>query len=204
MYSYIKGILTEKELNKIVVEAAGVGYDISVPASVCMELPPQGTEVKIYTHFAVKEDGQSLYGFLYREDREMFRHLITVNGIGPKGALAVLSELSPDDLRMAIATGDVKSIIKAQGIGKKTAERIILDLKDKVAGDTFTAAVSGGSVSGVRGAQGGAGPVSEAIDALSMLGYSRMDAGRMVGTVNITEDMTTEDIIKAALKSIKV
>lgn len=205
MYSYIKGILTEIEQQRITVEASGVGYDIIVAASTMGELPVQGTEVKIYTHFSVKEDDQTLYGFLYKEDREMFRSLITVNGIGPKGALAILSVLSPQDLRMAIATGDAKSISQAPGIGKKTAERVILDLRDKVAKGSFPSGTDDLSRGIAReSAQRSAGPVSEAIDALTVLGYSRMEAGRAVGMVNLSDDMSTEDVLKAALKAMRV
>lgn len=206
MYSYIKGVLAEISENEIVIEAAGAGYSINVPASVLGELPPQGTELKIYTHFSVKEDEQTLYGFLYKEDREMFRRLITVSGIGPKGALAILSVLSPSDLRMAIATGDSKSISMAQGIGKKTAERVILELRDKVTKmSDFEGMLTKESGRGaVTQNARNAGPVSEAIDALTVLGYSRMEAGRAVGMVNLTEDMTTEDVLKAALKTIRV
>ena len=132
MIQYIHGILTEVSDGLIVVEASGVGYGINVPSTVIAELPAAGTEIRIYTYYSVKEDSQSLFGFLYKEDREMFTQLIGVGGIGPKGALAILSVLRPDDLRMAIVTGDSKAICQAQGIGKKTAERVILDLKDKV------------------------------------------------------------------------
>ena len=208
MINYVKGELTELEDGFIVVEAAGVGYGISVPASVISELPPKGTEVKIYTYYSVKEDGQSLYGFLYREDREMFKSLISVNGIGPKGAIAILSVLRPDDLRMAIITGDVKSISQAQGVGKRTAERVILELKDKVGSpaEDFVNGVGAAVVSGKGNAAAAwsAGPVSEAIDALTMLGYSRIEAGRAVGAVAVTEDMTTETVLKLALKQMKM
>lgn len=205
MYSYIKGILTETEQNRITVEAGGVGYDIFVAGSLLSELPAQGSEVRIYTHFSVKEDDQTLYGFLYKEDREMFRSLITVNGIGPKGALSILGVLSPDDLRMAIATGDVKSLSQAPGIGKKTAERVILDLRDKVAKGGFSSGESFLEKGAAKTSAGrNAGPVSEAIDALTVLGYSRMEAGRAVGMVNLTEEMTTEDVLKAALKMMRL
>lgn len=206
MYSYIKGVLAEISENEIVIEASGVGYSVNVPASVIGELPSPGTELKVFTHFSVKEDEQTLYGFLYKEDREMFRRLITVSGIGPKGALSILGVLSPSDLRMAIATGDAKSISMAPGIGKKTAERVILELRDKITKessfDGLTAQNAGvGTVS--RGSRS-SGPVAEAIDALTVLGYSRMEAGRAVGMINLTDDMTTEDVLKAALKTIRV
>ena len=208
MIHYIHGTLREISDGLIIVEACGIGYGIYVPATVLGELPAVGTEVRIYTYYSVKEDSQSLFGFLYKEDREMFIRLIGVNGIGPKGALAILSILRPDDLRLAIITGDAKAISSAQGIGKKTAERVILDLKDKV-GD-LAGGYSGSLASDLGGrhtgmtASASAGPMAEAIDALTTLGYSRMEAGRAVGAVVLSEDMTTEDILKAALKTIRL
>ena len=205
MISFIHGTLSEMGESHIVVEAGGVGYGISVPATVLPQLPTVGEEVKIYTHFSVREDGQSLYGFLYKEDREMFRQLLSVNGVGPKGALGILSVLGPDDLRMAIITGDAKAISRASGIGPKTAQRVILDLKDKVdAGQVLShmGDVGAEDLQSGMGAAGGSGPLAEAIDALAALGYSRIEAGRAVRKLAITEDMTTEDILKLALRSI--
>lgn len=208
MIQYIHGTLSEISDGLIIVEASGVGYGINVPSTVIGELPAVGTEVRIYTYYSVKEDSQSLFGFLYKEDREMFTQLIGVNGIGPKGALSILSVLRPDDLRMAIMTGDAKAISSAQGIGKKTAERVILDLKDKI-GDLSSmysgnlTADLGGRPAG-RGASASAGPMAEAIEALVALGYSRMEAGRAVGSVILEDDMTTEDVLKAALKLIRM
>ena len=208
MIQYIHGTLSEISDGQIIVEASGVGYGINVPSTVIGELPAVGTEVRIYTYYSVKEDSQSLFGFLYKEDREMFTQLIGVNGIGPKGALSILSVLRPDDLRMAIMTGDAKAISSAQGIGKKTAERVILDLKDKI-GDLSSmysgnlTADLGGRPAG-RGASASAGPMAEAIEALVALGYSRMEAGRAVGSVILEDDMTTEDVLKAALKLIRM
>ncbi len=202
MISFIHGILAEKDEGYIVVEAGGVGYGINVPMSVLAQLPTIGEEVKIYTHYSVREDGQSLYGFLFREDREMFRSLISVNGVGPKGALAILSVLGPDDLRLAIVTGDVKSISRAQGIGQKTAQRVILDLKDKVDNQFLTAGVEGDRPAlGANISQAG-GAISEAIDALTVLGYTRIEAGRAVRSLEISEGDSTEDILKKALKVI--
>ena len=149
MINYVSGILSEIEENLIIVEAGGIGYGINVPASLIGELPKAGSAVRIYTYFSVKEDSESLYGFLNKEDRDMFKQLISVNGVGPKGALAILSVMRPDDLRLAIATGDSKSISRAQGIGLKTAERVILELKNKI-GDinAIGAAVLGGKSAG--------------------------------------------------------
>ena len=116
MISYVKGILAAVEEDKIVVEAGGLGFSVFVPLSVLDELPGLGAEVTVYTYFQVREDAMSLYGFLHRQDRDMFKQLIGVNGIGPKGALGILSVLRPDDLRLAIVSGDVKAITKAPGV----------------------------------------------------------------------------------------
>ena len=190
----------------MVIEAGGVGYAIGVPATVLKLLPPVGSEFKLYTYHSVKEDNQSLYGFVNKSDREMFKYLIGVNGIGPKGAIAILSVLDADALRMAIITADVKSISQAPGIGKRTAERLILDLKDKIG--SFAEDFVNGSdirVSGTATLAGNtfsSGPVAEAIDALTMLGYNRSEAGRAVSSVQLQDDMTTEDVLKAALRAI--
>ena len=132
MISYVKGPITAVEGDTIVVEAGCVGLAIHVPLSVLDQLPGVGQQATIYTYFQVKEDALSLYGFLSRQDRDMFRQLIGVSGIGPKAALGLLSALRPDDLRLAIITGDAKAISRAPGIGAKTAQRLILDLKDKM------------------------------------------------------------------------
>lgn len=210
MIQHINGILTDIDEGQIVIEACGVGYGISVPGSVIAKLPPVGSELKLYTYYSVKEDSQSLYGFITKADREMFKALIGVNGIGPKGAIAILSVLNPDELRMAIITGDVKSISQAQGIGKRTAERLILELKDKVG--SFAADFAGGLSADMGAGNGGtkslgagafsAGPAAEAIDALTVLGYSRMEAGRAVGMVQLTDDITTEAVLKQALRNL--
>ena len=205
MIQHINGILTDITDGQVVIETCGIGYGISVPDTVRIKLPPIGSELKLYTYYSVKEDSQSLYGFLNKSDREMFKSLIGVSGIGPKGAIAILSALNPEELRMAIVTGDAKSISQAQGIGKRTAERLILELKDKV-GSLAEDFVNGTGLNLAGGGQTAAafsaGPASEAIDALAVLGYSRMEAGRAVGAVRLEDDMTTEDVLKAALKNL--
>lgn len=132
MISYIKGTLEAVEEDMIIVETGGIGYGIRVPLSLLEELPSLGSPVIVHTYFQVREDSMTLYGFLNRQDREMFKQLISVNGIGPRGALGILSVMRPDDLRTAIVSGDAKAISRAPGIGPKTAQRLILDLKDKV------------------------------------------------------------------------
>ncbi len=197
--SYIKGSLEEKLEDSVVVEAGGIGYRIFVPTSVLSELPKLGESVKIHTYFSVREDAMTLYGFLSRADMEMFRQLIGVNGVGPKSALGILSALRPDVLRLAVISGDVKALSKAPGVGAKTAQRIILDLKDKVSADdilygTVAAEAAPAEISGV-------GEVGkEAVDALTALGYSASEAAGAVKKVAITDAMTSEDVLKAALR----
>ena len=203
MISYIKGPLTAIEEDVIVVEAGGVGMGIHVPLSVLDRLPGIGREVTVYTYFQVREDAMSLYGFLNRQDREMFRQLIGVNGVGPKAALGILSVMTPDDLRMAIVTGDAKAISRAPGIGPKTAQRLILDLKDKVSMEEVLgnlALPSDGGTSAALGTIGMGEAAKEAVQALVALGYSNMEANKAVKQVEVTETMTAEDVLKASLR----
>ena len=198
MISYVKGALAEKSGDRIVVEAGPVGLGIYVPLSVLEVLPPLGEEVKIYTYLQVREDDLSLYGFLNRQDLDMFRRLIGVNGIGPKGALGILSALSPDDLRLAILTGDAKAISKAPGVGAKTAQRIILDLKDKVSAEEMLASVADTEERTSVPLMQEAG--REEATALVALGYSNLEASKAVKNVQITEDMDAEAVLRASLK----
>lgn len=206
MISYVRGPLVEVEEDVIVVEAGGMGYNIHVPLSVLENLPKIGAEVRIYTYLQVREDAVSLYGFLTRQDLSMFKQLIGVNGIGPKAALGILSVLRPDDLRMAILSGDAKAISKAPGVGAKTAQRVILDLKDKVNLEDMLTGMGAGGLAGDRDGAGGAGAGfggsagMEAVSALVALGYSNMEASKAVRRVTITDEMTPEDVLKAALK----
>ena len=198
MISYVKGALAEKSGDRIVVEAGPVGLGIYVPLSVLEVLPPLGEEVKIYTYLQVREDDLSLYGFLNRQDLDMFRRLIGVNGIGPKGALGILSALSPDDLRLAILTGDAKAISKAPGVGAKTAQRIILALKDKVSAEEMLASVADTDERTSVPLMQEAG--REAATALVALGYSNLEASKAVKNVQLTEDMDAEAVLRASLK----
>lgn len=197
MYSYIKGELVEILDDMIVVEAGQIGYNIHIPASMIDNFTGTGQEVKIYTYLQVKEDDMQLYGFLTRDDLNIFKLLLGVNGIGPKGALAVLSVMTPDDLRFAVLGEDAKSIAKAPGIGNKTAQRVILELKDKISlEDAFeakTAHVAEGqsATSSVK---------NEAVQALTALGYSSSEALKAVSGVELTEDITVEEVLKEALK----
>ena len=198
MITYVKGELVEINESAIVVETYGVGYEIMVPASLLAGLPSVGELVKIYTYQYVKEDALDLYGFLTADDMKVFKLLITVNGIGPKGALNILSVISPDELRLAVLSDDVKSIQKAPGIGGKTAQKLIIELKDKL---SYEDVINSGFKSKdvdfpLNSAR------DEAIEALVSLGYSSSEAIRAVRTVNNVDDMDSEALLKAALKQI--
>lgn len=200
MISYIRGTLAEKNEDSAVVEAHGVGYQIFVPVPVLSEFPPLGESVKIYTYFSVREDGMSLFGFLSRQDLAMFKQLIGVNGIGPKSALGILSALRPDVLRMAVASGDAKTISRAPGVGPKTAQRIILDLKDKIRPEDVLAGGLEESLAVPEEISGVGQAGKEAVEALTALGYSAAEAAGAVKKVKITEEMTAEDVLKGALR----
>ena len=200
MISYIRGTLAEKNEDSAVVEAHGVGYQIFVPVPVLSELPPLGESVKIYTYFSVREDGMSLFGFLSRQDLAMFKQLIGVNGIGPKSALGILSALRSDVLRMAVASGDAKTISRAPGVGPQTAQRIILDLKDKIRPEDVLAGGLEESLAVPEEISGVGQAGKEAVEALTALGYSAAEAAGAVKKVKITEEMTAEDVLKGALR----
>ncbi len=210
MISYIRGPLIETEEDVVVVEAGNVGYNIHVPLSLLETLPPRGSEVRIYTYLRVQEDAMTLYGFASREDLRIFKQLLGVSGIGPKGALALLAAMSPNDLRLAIVTGDAKAIARAPGIGLKTAQRVILDLKEKVSmedvlpsmADAVTDGAEADGTSGrtSTGAVGMGEAAREAVDALVALGYSPMEAARAVRSVGDADAMTSEQILKASLR----
>ena len=199
MYSYIKGILVEITENNIVVENHGIGYEIFVPGQVLDYLPSIGEEVKIYTYHYVREDAILLYGFLTKEDVGIFKMLIGVGGIGPKGALAILSVLSTDDLRFAILSDDAKAIAKAPGVGAKTAQRVIIELKDKISlEDAFEQKLA--NQAQITEKNPAVGVKNEAILALTSLGYSQNEALKVLQGIEITEDSQVEDVLKEALK----
>jgi Holliday junction DNA helicase RuvA len=199
MISYLKGELAEVKENYVVIEVGNIGYEVSLPASSILELPSKGSILKLYTYLHVREDAIGLFGFLTKDDLEMFKLLITVNGIGPKGALGILSAISADDIRFAVLAEDAKAIAKAPGIGSKTASKLILELKDKFKLESaFEQRLLNQSdkkeVSGVFGKR------EEAVQALTVLGYSGTEALKIVNLVDITENMSSEEILKMCLK----
>lgn len=132
MIAYLKGVLAEKDIAKVVVECGGVGYEAAIPISTFDRLPAEGEGVKLYTHHEVREDAQLLFGFATTQERDMFELITSVSGVGPKLALAVLSGLTVGDLQLAVSQGDAKRLASVKGIGKKTAERIVVELRDKI------------------------------------------------------------------------
>lgn len=199
MISYIRGTLVDCEEDKVIVDVGGVGYGIYMAGSAMGMLPPAGSEVKLHTYLSVKEDAMKLYGFFTRDDLRVFKLLIGVNGIGPKGGLGVLSALSPDDLRFAVLSNDVKAICAAPGIGKKTAEKLILELKDKLHLEDVLDHLGEAPAAGVS--SGGQGEVqSEAVQALVALGYGSTEALRAVKQVEMQADTDVETVLKQALK----
>lgn len=200
MIAYIKGELEDINTGTIVIDNNGIGYEISVSENLLNELPSIGNEVKIYTYLHVREDVMQLFGFLEKSDVEMFRLLITVSGIGPKGALGILSVLSSEDLRFAILAGDAKAISSAPGIGKKTAEKAILELKDKVKlEDAFEAKLE---KTQKKEQDNHSLARQETAEALVALGYSQSEALKAIRKVDMTENMDTETLLKLALKNI--
>lgn len=198
MISYVRGELVAVGEEKIIVDVNGVGYGVFMPAQSITLLPSIGEEVKIHTYLNVREDAMQLFGFLTRDDLDIFKLVIGVSGIGPKGGLNILSEMSPDDLRFAVLANDAKAIAKAPGIGKKTAEKLIIELKDKLDIEdvlnreakeaTFTVSSQNHGVQ------------AEAVEALVALGYGSTEAMKAVKKVIEETDGSVEDILKHALK----
>ncbi len=197
MFAYLNGTLEEIEKNQIVLDVNGVGYMLTVPNGVVDKLPSIGNNVKLYTYLINREDTQELYGFIDKQQKTMFEKLITVSGIGPKGALSVLSALSTDEIVRAIISEDITSLTKAAGVGKKTAQRIILDLKDKM--DDFDIIAN---IDGERSTLSRENPsLDEVAEALMTLGYSQTEIKMAMSS--LTEmDGDTSTLVKAALKSL--
>lgn len=199
MIAYVNGIVEDITEDNAVLDVGGIGYNIKISADTASRLPGIGEPVKLYTYTNVKEDSFQLFGFLSRNDLEIFKKCITVNGIGPKGALSILSVLDADSLRFAIMSGDVKAISKAPGIGTRTAERLILELKDKIQiDDTLISreiASYGESVS-----MGDSAQKKEAVEALIALGYGKAEAVKAVNAIEGIETMDAGAVLKAALK----
>ena len=196
MLHYIKGILAMKMASEIVVEAGGLGYEITVPANSSVYLAHEGDQVTVYTAMMVREDDVSLYGFGDKNELDTFRKLITVSGVGAKAAIAILSAMPLHEVHQAIVLEDAKSLTRANGIGKKTAERIVLELKDKFGSIEEAALPQGVEVAAVSAASDNR---TEAVNALMALGYTKGEAVNAMAMVK-DADLTVEEYIKQALK----
>lgn len=198
MIAYIKGNLADIMQDSIVIDVSGIGWQVFVPGQVLDRLPAMGEPVKIHTWLQVREDAMTLFGFLTKDDLRIFKLLIGVNGIGPKNALAILSVMNTDDLRFAILGDDAKAIAKTPGVGIKTAQRLILELKDKISlEDAFEQ-----KMAHLQEAQSDASGVkAEAVMALTALGYSSSEALKALNGIAVTEDMEVETLLKQALKN---
>ena len=206
MIAYIKGEVAWIEEERIVLESGNIGYNIMMPASSFDTQDLVGKEVKIYTHLNVREDAMQLYGFLNLDELKTFRLLLGVNGIGPKAALGILSGLTTDELRFAVLSDDVKTISKAPGIGKKTAQKLILELKDKIdLEEVFeTKQEHVRETEGKMESKEENAAKKDAVDALTALGYSSTEALRAVRQPGVTQDMDVETILKLALKNMNL
>ena len=206
MIAYIRGTLAyiEPEESMAVLETGGIGYRILMSGRDLDLLPAAGEELRLYTYLQVREDAFVLFGFFTREDRKLFQQLLSVNGIGPKAALGVLSALSADDLRFAVLADDAKAIAKAPGIGLKTAQKLILELKDKLSlEEAFEARLENHQTKAAAGAASDLSEArNEAVEALTALGYSASESLKAVRKVEAADGMSVEDILKAALKYI--
>lgn len=196
MIAYVNGVLAVVGQDSIIIDKGGIGININVPVSIISTLPSIGSEVKIFTYTYVREDAIALYGFMTMDDLDVFKLLINVNGVGTKTALGILSAITPNELRLAVISADYKTITKAPGIGKKSAERIVLELRDKVKmviEDDSYIAVDSGDVAK-------SDSVNIALEALVSLGFSYGEAAKAVKQVDNYEEMDDESLIKAALK----
>ncbi len=199
MIAYLKGIVADVSESRLILDVNQVGFQIYISSRDAADMPGRGEEVRIHTYMNVKEDAIQLYGFLSEDDLEIYKLLLNVNGIGPKAALGILSVLTADDLRFAVLSDDVKAISKAPGVGGKTAQKLILELKDKLKlEDAFEkkfASVTGAAAGTVMN-----DAKSETVQALTALGYSNSDALKAVRAAGVTEEMDAETILKLALK----
>lgn len=196
MIAYVKGVLAVVGKDSIIIDKGGIGININVPVSIISTLPSIGSEVKVFTYTYVREDAIALYGFMTMDDLDVFKLLINVNGVGTKTALGILSAITPNELRLAVISADYKTITKAPGIGKKSAERIVLELRDRVKmviEDDSYIAVDSGDVAK-------SDSVNIALEALVSLGFSYGEAAKAVKQVDNYEEMDDESLIKAALK----
>ena len=196
MYAYLNGLVAEKGQNSLVIDVNGVGYLLSVSMNTLQETPPTGEQMKVYTYFSVREDAMELFGFASQEEKSMFVRLLAVSGIGPKMALAILGSMPLRDLTLAIITGDITALSRAPGVGKKTAQRLVLELKEKVdQSDLDYAPAPGAPVTPLQ-----EDAAQEALAALQALGYTASEAARAISQVRGQSDSANE-LVRLALRN---
>ncbi len=198
MIGRLCGVLLSKNPPRLLLDVQGVGYEVEAPMTTFYQLPASGETITLHTHLVVREDAHLLYGFYTENERYLFRTLIRINGVGPKLALTILSGVSTEEFTRCIHGNDARSLTALPGVGKKTAERLIVELRDKLGDDINTALPRTAGCEGLSAAL--ANPVSDAVSALISLGYKAQDASRMVRAV-ASEDLEIEAIIKAALQA---
>ena len=197
MYAFIEGQVCEKSAHEVILLAGGVGYRIACSMNTLQAIPPVGETVRCYTVFSVREDAMELYGFATKEEKRMFQQLTSISGIGPKVALAILGSMPLKDLNLAILLGDITALSRAPGVGKKTAQRIALELKDKISQDDVSAAPA---VAGTPVASMAADNVAEALEALAALGYTPTEARAALSQVKNT-DASPNELVRLALRA---
>jgi holliday junction DNA helicase RuvA len=184
--AFLEGEVAEKGAGRAVISVGGVGYDVHVPATTLAKLPAVGRRVRLHTRMVVRDDAMTLFGFVGTDERELFDLLVTVNGIGPKVALSFLSVLSPDAFRRAVRAGDLAALTIVPGVGKKVAQRVVLDLKDKLGGDVVVLE----------------GPLSDVREALMSLGLSPQEASEAMAVLDVDGDRSVEDLLREALQHV--
>lgn len=205
MIGRIRGVLIEKAPAQALVECAGLGYEIDIPLTTFLNLAEPGEEVVLHTHFAVREDHQSLFGFSSRFDRDLFRQLIKVNGVGPKMAVGILSGLDANQFIRCVEARDINSLVKLPGVGKKTAERLLIEMTDRIKQleGQFVPTMEGVTQTGAVAAQpvpAGHSPVEEAESALISLGYKPQEATKAISRV-AEDGLSSQELIRLALRA---
>jgi Holliday junction DNA helicase RuvA len=198
MIGRIAGVLLEKQAPDLLVDVGGVGYEIQAPLTAVFELPAPGAKVELFTHLVVREDAHLLYGFTRRSDRTLFRELIKVSGVGPKLALAILSGMDADGFARCVRDGDAAALVRLPGVGKRTADRLLVEMRDRLAGWQVDGLSVDAGAATLQSPAGGAQPEAEA--ALIALGYKPQEAARMVLAAGKSGAVTAEELIRAALK----
>ena len=200
MIGRLKGLLLTKQPPTLLLDVNGVGYEVDAPMSTFYQLPEVNQEIVLHTHLVVREDVQQLCGFVTETERSMFRSLIKINGIGPKLALSILSAISADDFARCIQDNDTATLVRLPGVGKKTAERLVIEMRDRLKDWHVEVLSNGTTPTGMMDIQHKADPVEEAVSALIALGYKPPQASRMVSQID-SRDLSSEEIIRDALKA---